>query len=339
MLRIENKKLVLAGVVAAIMLSGCGKKTPTTTAAPVLLDDGGDAAAAPLETPPQNLEEAYPAADELPAADLPPAETPTDEAPATGGDAEEGDAEEAPELSAEEAAAKAAAEAAAKKAAEEAAAKAAEEAAEREAEEAAEREAAKKKKAEEEAKKKAEKLAKMTPKFKKAIGEGSLHAAMGLAVSDGILYVVDNARQGLLGKFAAVRSYDLTTGDFLSSFENIGWAGAKNMPTSVTRVKIVDGGVAAADGATTYKFDLTGGLLEQTTATFPLPTEVEVDDDLSYRLEDGKIERLDEDGDDVLSFGEDELEDPISIAVDSAGNIYVSERSTPKVVVFSAPED
>ena len=333
MLQFNNKKLVLAGVVAAIMLTGCGKKTPTGVARPVPL---GDSAIAPAPTAPQNLDEIAPVEGELPTYEDATTE-PVDPATPNATEAEDEDAAE-DEKAAEEAAKKAEDEAAAKKAAEEAAKKAAEDA--KQAEEAAKRKKEEEEReAEEEAQEQAEKLARQTPKFSKAIGAGSLHSANGITIAGGILYVVDNARQGLLGKFAAIRSYDLATGDFQSSIENIGWAGAKNLPTSVNRVKLDGGNLVAADGAKSYKFSLTGELLESVDATFPLPTEVEADDDVTYRIKNGQIDRLDEDGDVVLSFGDDELDAPVSITLDEDGNIYVSESASAKVVVFSAPED
>ncbi len=343
MVQFENKKLVLAGVVAAILLTGCGKNGPTTAARPIPLGDSTEAIA-PAD--PQNLEAIAPVADELPVTNDPIAEPPVDETAASpdavATTATAGDAED-------EAAAKAKAEADAKKKAEEdaAAAAAAEEAAKRdaeaakEAEEAAKRkEEAKKKKAEEEAQEKAEKLERQTPKFSKAIGEGSLHAANGLAILDGILYVVDNARQGLFGKFAAVRSYEIATGEFQSSIENIGWVGAKNLPTSVTRVKIKDGSLIAADGTKSYTFSLDGALTNTEDTTFTMPTEATTaDGDDTYKIKGGTIVRYDDDDDKVCEFGEDELTEPVSIALDAEGNIYVSEKSGAKVVVFEKPED
>lgn len=339
MLQFENKKVVLAGVVAAMLLTGCGKSAPTT-AAPIAFDDE-PAATAPADT--SALEEAAPA-DELPAdlgAQLPADEPATPDETADGADDEAAAEAEAKKKAEEEAAAakKAEEEAAAKKEAEEQAARDAK--AKEEAEEAAAKKAEeKKKREEEEAREKAEKLERQTPKFSKAIGEGSLHSANGLAVLDGILYVIDNARTGLFGKFAAVRSYDVATGDFQSSIENIGWMGAKNLPTTVTRVKIADGQVVAADGTTSYSYTLDGTLMGTTDATFELPTEVTTaDGDDVYKIKDGHVVRYDDDGDKVCEFGEDELTEPVSIALDAKGNIYVSEKSGAKVVVFSEPED
>lgn len=341
MLQFENKKVVLAGVVAAMLLTGCGKSTPTTAAPIPLGDESG--ATAPADT--SALEEAAPF-EEQPAApiDQLPADepAPTDEAPAADEGADEAAAEEAAKKAAEEAAAaakKAEEEAAAKKEAEEQAARDAK--AKAEAEEAAKRKAEeRKKREEEEAREEAEKLERQTPKFSKAIGEGSLHSANGIAILDGILYVVDNARTGLFGKFAAVRSYDIATGDFQSSIENIGWMGAKNLPTTVTRVKIAAGEITAADGAKSYTYTLDGTLMGTTDATFEMPTEVTTaDGDDTYKLKDGHVVRYDDDGDKVCEFGEDELTEPVSIALDADGNIYVSEKSGAKVVVFSEPED
>ena len=341
---IENKKLVLAGVVAAMLLTGCGKNTPATPAAPVLLDDGaGPTAAAPA------------AMEELPADALPPATTPADETPpADASDASDdatAEAEAAAKKKAEEEAAakkKAEDEAAAKKKADEEAAakkKAEEEAAakkkadeEAAAKAKAEAEAAAKKAAEEEARLKAEKLAKQTPKFKVTIGDGSLHSANGLAVSGNSVFVVDNNRTGLLGKFAAVREYDIATGDFKTSFENIGWGGAKNLPTSVTHVKLEDGNILAADGVKTWTFSGDGALVSTADTTFVDPQEVtDAKTGDVFRIHGGKIDRV-HGGDVLLSFGGDELDTPLALAIDGDGNLYVSEKSKGVVIVFSAPE-
>lgn len=347
MVQFENKKLMLAGVVAAILLTGCGKNTPTGSARPIPL---GDSTQATAPADPQNLEEAAPLEGELPSSTEPAAALPVEDVePATSSDApasavaDDAAAAEAAKKAAEEAEKKAAEEAAAKLKAEEEAKKKAEEdaAAKKKAEEEAKKQAEEeKKRAEEEAAAKAEKLARQTPKFSKAIGEGSLHSANGLAILDGILYVVDNARQGLLGKFAAVRSYELATGEFQASFENIGWAGAKNLPTSVSRVKIVDGSVVAADGAKSYTFSLDGTLTNTEDVTFTMPTQVTTPDgDDTYKIEDGQIVRYDDDDDKVVAFGDDELDAPVSITLDASGNIYVSDKSTARVVVFSKPQD
>jgi hypothetical protein len=171
--------------------------------------------------------------------------------------------------------------------------------------------------------------------FIKAIGSGSLDSANGLAVAAGKLYVVDNARTGLLGKFAAVRVYDVASGAYAKlDFENIGWSGAKNMPTSVTRVKLEDGNVLAANDTTTYVYKPDASLLEQRTATFALPTQVTdpVSGDI-FRLNGNKIERVHA-GSVVASFGSDVITQGTSIAVDENGDLFVSDNSKATVYEF-----
>lgn len=354
-MKIANQKLILAGVVAAIMLSGCGKKAPTGAATPVTFGDDEEIAnpIAPSTVPgeayadntlppagiTQLTDSETPAGD--PYADVTPdtnVNTNVDTAAADAKKAEEAAA--AKKLEDDAAAKKAADEAAAAKLAESdaAAKKLADEAAA--AKKKADAEAAAQKKKDEAAAKLAEELAAKTPTFKKIIGNGSLHSANGIAIASGILYVVDNARQGLLGKFAAVRSYETATGDFKSSFENIGWAGAKNLPTSVNRVKIADGKILAGDDAKTYTFSSDGSLLETADASFALVTEVDVPgSEDAWKIKSGKVVRVDGDGDVLLTLSADEIAAPVSVAVDADGNLYVSDATKHAVVVFTAPAD
>lgn len=177
-------------------------------------------------------------------------------------------------------------------------------------------------------------------KFVKSIGNGSLHAALGIAVDSGKLYVVDNARTGLLGKYASVRVYDVTSGEYDKvSFENIAWGGAKNMPTSVTRVKISAGKLLAADETTTYAFDLaTADLIEKTEATFPLVTEVkDPTTGDTFKINGSKIDRI-HDGEVVLSFGSDLLGGANALAVTADGTLYVSESAKGLVHQFAPAE-
>lgn len=177
-------------------------------------------------------------------------------------------------------------------------------------------------------------------KFVKSIGNGSLHTAHGIAVSNGKVYVVDNQRTGLLGKYASVRVYDVTSGEYENtSFENIAWGGAKNMPATVTRVKIASGKLMAADETTTYSYDLAStDLIEKTEGTFPLVTEVKdpVTGD-TFKLNGNKIDRI-HDGEVVLSFGEDVLGGGNAIAVTADGTLFVSEKTKGLVHQFAPAE-
>ncbi|MFP5504141.1 MAG: hypothetical protein ACLGIN_16775, partial [Candidatus Sericytochromatia bacterium] len=174
----------------------------------------------------------------------------------------------------------------------------------------------------------------------RVIGNGSLHTAQGFAIDNGQLFVLDNQRTGLLGKYAAVRVYDLASGDYLKrSIENIGWAGAKNMPATVNRIKIEGGQLFAADDTTTYVFSLTDDkLVEKREGTFANVTEVTnpKSDDV-YKLNGNTIERI-HDGEVKVAFGDDQLTQATAIAVDANGTLYVSDASG-KVHVFSQPAD
>lgn len=177
-------------------------------------------------------------------------------------------------------------------------------------------------------------------KFVKSIGNGSLHTANGIAIADGKLYVVDNQRTGLLGKYASVRVYDVASGEYDKlSFENIAWGGAKNMPATVTRVKLSAGKVLAADETTTYAFDLASAdLIEKTEGTFPLVTEVkDPTTGDTFKLNGNKIDRL-HDGEVVLSFGEDVLGGANAIAVSADGTLFVSEKTKGLVHQFAPAE-
>lgn len=308
-----TKRVVLFSMISALLLAGCGKSTPAEVARPVPL---GNTKAQPVA--PTVDEAQAPVYEEYPSDGTLPAEwAATDEA-------EEADEEAAASTEEEIAEAEAAEEA--RKAAEEAArlAKEAEEA-EREAAEKAEREA--------------EAKLKKPHTFAKSFGNGSLHTAQGLLIDDGTLFVVDNQRTGLLGKFAAVRVYDIETGDFLKrSIENIGWVGAKNMPTSVDRIQFEDGRLLAADSTTTYVFSLTDDkLVEKREGSFDLPTKVTNPKNKDvYRIAGNKIERV-HDGDVKVSFGEDQITTATSIAVDADGTLYVSDIKG-LVHVYNQPE-
>lgn len=352
-MRLDRNKWILAGAVAAVLLSGCGRKTPPV-AAPVLLEDDPAASTSGASTgfddplagavPATGLPDAGvpPAPVASGAQDVPatvsqdlsasatpdPAATPAQDVVAT--DAVASTPAELAQL-AEEAARKAEEDAAARRKAEEEARKAAEERARR--------------KAEEEARAKAEELAALTPTFDRAIGQGGLYGALGIALDGANLFVVDNDRTGLLGKFSSVRKYEIATGKFLSSMEDVGLLGARNLPTSVDRVKVQGGKVLAADKASTWTFDNTGILMTTVAGSFDLVTTVPVPGSTdSYRIASGKLQRVEADGDVRLTLstfeagGEEEaIGNPVALAIDSTGTLFVTDDgSKPRVLVFKA---
>ncbi|MEB3328920.1 MAG: hypothetical protein VKQ33_06775 [Candidatus Sericytochromatia bacterium] len=356
-MRLSRDAWILAGATAALLLAGCGRKTPPV-AAPVLLDDG-----VVTETPlAPTAFEALSEGSALPAA---PASGSPDEGLAPGpvasgaADAVAGSVPEpvassvtlapvvadpvastAEELAAlaEDVARRKAEEAEARLRAEEEAREAAE-AARQAAEEKARREA------EQEAQRKAEELAALTPAFVRAIGEGGLHGALGLALDGANLFVVDNGRTGLLGKFASVRKYEIATGRFLKSVEDIGLLGARNLPTSVDRVKVQGGRILAANPSSTWTFDNTGTLMTTTAGSFDVVTSVAVPGSTdSYRIHAGKLQRVKADGDVRLTLStfdangqEETIGNPVALAVDGVGTLFVTDNgSKPRVLVFEA---
>lgn len=322
-----TKRVVLFSMISALLLAGCGKSSPAEVARPVALGQAAAAPTAPAYDSQMPVYEEYPAAGTMPADGTVPAEWADEEEEATPEIA----ASTAEEIAAAEEAAREAAELKAKEEAEAAAKKAAEEAAE-----------AAKKAAEEAERKAAEEAAaaklKAPHTFTKSIGNGSLRSAQGLVLDGGKAYVLDNQRTGLLGKFAAVRAYDVASGDYLKlSIENIGWAGAKNMPATVSALKFENGQVLAADATTTYVFNLAdAAFVEKREATFANQTEVKhpVNGD-TYRLAGSKIERV-HNGTVTVSFGEGQLTQGTAIAIDADGTLYVADAKG-LVHVFTTP--
>lgn len=321
-----TKRVVLFSMISALLLAGCGKSSPADVARPVAL--GGNSAPIAQPIAPE-MEAPAPVYEEYPADGTYPAEWDAEE--------EEATPEVAASTAEEIAEAEAAAEAEAERLAEEEAERLAEEEAEREAEEA---ERAAEEAAEEAERAAAEAKLKAPHTHALVIGNGSLHTAQGFAIDNGQIFVLDNQRTGLLGKYAAVRVYDLASGDYLKrSIENIGWAGAKNMPATVNRIKIEGGQLFAADDTTTYVFSLTDDkLVEKREGTFANVTEVTnpKNDDV-YKLNGNTIERI-HDGEVKVAFGDDELTQATAIAVDAEGTLYVSDASG-KVHVFTHPAD
>ncbi|MNS43951.1 hypothetical protein D3C72_763790 [compost metagenome] len=162
----------------------------------------------------------------------------------------------------------------------------------------------------------------------KSIGNGSLNSSHGVAVSGEYLYVVDNARTGLFGKFAAVRQYEIATGAYTKlSFENLAMMGAKNMPTTVTAVKVESGAIIASSPTLSYTFDATGKLLSSDETTFGLTTQV-VDPKTgdTFKLNGSQVDRI-HGGTVIASFGSDVIGQGNAIAAGADGSIFVSDKS------------
>jgi hypothetical protein len=348
-MRFKQDKWILAGAVAALLVAGCGRKAPPV-AAPILLDEE-PAAEAPMA--PSSFE----SAPMEPASPITPAVGSTEGAldpsmPASG--AVDVVATATPDVTASavvdpvasdvvasspEELAKLAEDEAKRKAEEAEARRKADEEARRASEEKARR------KAEEEARRKADELAALTPAFDRAIGQGGLHAALGFALDGANMLVVDNARTGLLGKFSSVRKYEIATGKFLSSVEDVGLMGARNLPTTVDRVKVQGGKILAADASSTWTFDNTGILMTTVAGSFDVVKSVSVPGSTDrYRIHDGKLQRVEADGDVRLTLsafeasGEDDaIGNPVALAIDASGTLFVTDNgSKPRVLVFKA---
>ena len=363
-MRSHSRSLQLT-VLTALLVVGCGRQTPTSTK-PIILKSNVPASAAPLPSaqgvplPPDRLvaeganevietedaqslldgvaQSASPTSNSTPSAMQSPQVTPS--AIATP-DPVLAKAEEEARLKAEEEARKKA-EAEAKLKAEEEARKKAEEAARLKAEEEARKKAEEEArlKAEEEARKKAEAEAlkqALTPAYDKALVGSGLSAVQGLAIDGTSIFVVDNQRSGLLGKYAAVRQYSLATGTFTRSFENVGVLGFRNMPLTVDRVQIVNQTVVAADATKRYVFDMNGKLLRTEDGSLPATSFV-VNSKTGHmmRLAAKGLERVQQ-NEIVVSFGQDQVSQPRSVVQDAQGNLYVSDGATNQVHLFKAP--
>jgi hypothetical protein len=348
-MRFKQDKWILAGAVAAVLVAGCGRKAPPV-AGPILLDEepAAEAPMAPSTFESAPTEPAPPSAPELGSTEgaLDPL------MPASG--AADVVASATPDLAASavidpvatDVVASSPAELA-KLAEDEAKRKADEAEAGRKADEEARRAAEEKarRKAEEEARRKADELAALTPTFDRAIGQGGLRGALGIALDGANMFVVDNARTGLLGKFSSVRKYEIATGKFLTSVEDVGLMGARNLPTTVDRVKIQGGKILAADASSTWTFDNTGILMTTVAGSFDVVKSVAVPGSTDlYRIHDGKLQRVEADGDVRLTLsnfeanGEDDaIGNPVALAIDAVGTLFVTDNgSKPRVLVFKA---
>lgn len=280
-----TKRVVLLGVISALLLSGCGKSAATQVARPIALGSSATkpttptapalTAATPKPTPTPELIEDEAGAEleeEETVAEPTPTPTPTPSAEAE----EEEEEEEQP--------------------------------------------------AEEEEEEEAPTVAGNA--FVKSIGNGSLNSSHGVAVSGGSLYVVDNARTGLFGKFAAVRVYDIATGAYTKlSFENLAMMGAKNMPTTVTAVKVENGAIVASSPTLSYTFGIDGKLVSSDETTFGLTTQVtDPKTGDTFKLNGSKIDRIHA-GTVIASFGDDVIGQGNAIAVGADGSLFVSDKT------------
>lgn len=173
--------------------------------------------------------------------------------------------------------------------------------------------------------------------YVKEIGKGSLNSANGLAVLADKIYVVDNARTGLFGKFAAVRVYEAASGDYTKlSFENLGLGGAKNLPTAVDRVKLAGTSIVAASATMTYTYDAEAKLQDSAEGTFALVTSaVDPKSGDTFKVAGDHIERF-HGATKVVSFGEDQIGEAVSLAFGSDGALYVSDKGKKVVHHFAA---
>jgi hypothetical protein len=281
-----TKRVVLLGVISALILSGCGKAAGTQVARPIALGNTAKPTtpiapaltrATPKPTPTPELVEdetdAEVIEEEETAAEPTPTPTPTPTPVADSDDEDEEEEQEDEEQEEEEATVKA-------------------------------------------------------NEFVKSIGNGSLNSSHGVAVSGDHLFVVDNARTGLFGKFASVRRYEIASGDYTKlSFENIGNLGAKNMPTTVTAVKIKDGQVLAGNSAIVYTFGLDAKLVSTEEGAVSLTTQVTdpTTGDV-FKLAGNEIQRLHA-GKVLVSFGDDVIGEANAIAVGPDGSLFVSDKT------------
>lgn len=349
----KGYSVAMMGVVATLLLSACGRQTATAPR-PILLSSPAGAGAAlanpilPLPDPegsftevetgvsageqlvdPNPVSTDEQASDEIASSDISTEAIPVDPEAEARAKAEE------------EARLKAEAEARAK--------------AEEEARLKAEAEA--RAKEEEEIRQAAERARALTPQYQRAIGEGSLHSASGISVSTekvgdeekDYLYVIDNARNGLLfGKYAAARKYEAASGQYMQmSFEDIGLGGTKNLPVTVTKVKVMNTKVIVADDINTWVFDAGANLLESRPGTFEMPAQIKLpNSEDHYKIADGKLQRTNASGEVLVTFGDEYVTNPRSLALDSVGNLYVTGlhrgetgSDKPAVIVFSAAKN
>ncbi|MEB3196269.1 MAG: hypothetical protein VKP62_03605 [Candidatus Sericytochromatia bacterium] len=333
---------VLVGLCVALSLSACGRKPPVATAPITLADDTRVASA------PDNLQAALPNAVPGGELELPPADLDASSGNQVASNVVAADvasnaiATDVPgidQVASDTAASAAEAKRIADEAAKAEAVKREAEAKRKADEEAA---AAAKKAAEEAEKRKAEQQAAMTPRYSRVIGEGGLYGAQALCISSGSIYVVDNARTGLLGPFAAIRKYDLATGEYAKlSFENLGLLGVKNLPVGIKAVKVENTKVITTDGTTQWTFDAGANLLKSEPGSFAPPAKLTLPGKTdSIVIKDGVLQRVEADGDLVVTFGQKEVNKATALALDEAGNLYVCDAGPKaRVVVFTAPKE